>query len=465
MKHEKSLFFCAIGGSGMLPLAMIMKARGYEVAGSDRSHDQKRLPERFAFIEKQGLHLFPQNGSGLSASIDAMIVSTAVEKTVPDYVAALEHKIPVVHRATLLAQIVNEAKTSLAVAGTSGKSTTTGMLGWLLYNAKANPTIINGAVMKNFISADIPFASSTVGDPDLVVAEVDESDGSIAHFSPTIAVLNNIAVDHKSMEELRALFAAFVGKAEQVVLNLDNDEAARLALPDKTITYSLANPAATLLASAMVFAHNEVTFQVTHTPSGETAMVTLRVPGHHNISNALAALGGAMAYGLSLTDAAQALHGFNGIARRMDIIGTTKSGITIIDDFAHNPDKIAASLRTLHQTEGRLLILFQPHGYGPLKSMRAAFATGFAKGLAGDDILYLPDPLYLGGTTERDVTSADLVNDITDLGAKAVYLSKREDCAAAIIRQARPADRIIIMGARDDTLPALAKEMLFHLGS
>ena len=447
----------------MLPLAMIMKARGCEVSGSDRSHDQKRLPERFAFIEKQGIHLFPQNGSGLTQHIDQMIVSTAVEKTVPDYQAALDHKIPVVHRATLLAHIANEAKTSIAVAGTSGKSTTTGMLGWLLFNAKANPTIINGAVMKNFISTDIPFASSVVGDPDLVVTEVDESDGSIAQFSPTIAVLNNIAVDHKSMEELRALFAAFVGKARHIVLNLDNDEAARLALPDRTITYSLVNPSATLVASNLVFAQGEVTFQVTHTPSGETAMVELRVPGHHNISNALAALGGALAYGLSFADAARAIDGFSGIARRMDVIGMTKSGITIIDDFAHNPDKIAASLRTLHQTQGRLLILFQPHGYGPLKLMRTAFATGFAKGLADDDVLYMPDPLYLGGTTDRDVTSADLVKDITDLGAKAVYLSKREDCASAIIREAKAGDRVVIMGARDDTLPALAKEILYHL--
>jgi len=467
MENKKSLFFCAIGGSGMLPLAMIMKARGFEVAGSDRSHDQKRTPERFAFIEKQGIHLFPQNGSGISPHVERMIVSTAVEKTVPDVQAAMEQHIPIVHRAALLAEIANHARTSIGVAGTSGKSTTTGMIGWVLHYAGHKPTIINGAVMKNFVSADIPFASSVVGDPDLVVTEVDESDGSIALFSPTIAVLNNIAIDHKTMDELRTLFATFVGKAQKVVLNLDNEETANLArtLPSDTqITYSLTMTEATLLAQNIVFTQDGVSFDVRHAPNGQTVSLHLHVTGHHNVSNALAALGAALAKGMGLAEAAKALEAFTGIARRLDVLGRA-CGVTVIDDFAHNPDKIAASLRSLHLHDGRLLILFQPHGYGPMKLMRNELAACFTQGLYNNDVLFMPDPLYLGGTVDREVTSKDLIGDIVAQGRKATYLSKREDCAAALIKMARTGDRIIIMGARDDTLPQLGHEILFHLGS
>jgi len=466
MKKSESLFFCAIGGSGMLPLALIMKARGADVLGSDRAHDQKLLPERFSFIEKQGIRLFPQNGSGITSQVYQMIVSTAVEKTVPDYQAALTQNVQIKHRAALLADISNAAQTSLAVAGTSGKSTTTGMVGWLLHQAQKNPTIVNGAVMKNFVNAAIPFASAVVGDPNLVVSEVDESDGSIALFTPTIAVLNNIALDHKSIEELRVLFGDFVGKAQHVVLNLDNEETARLvkSIPsEKRITYSLSNASATLYASDFVFAQDGVTFAVTHTPSQHTVTLKLGVPGHHNASNALAAIGAALALGLNVEEAVHALEGFTGIARRLDVIGMTPSGITVIDDFAHNPDKIAATLRTLHQTDGRLLILFQPHGFGPLKLMRRELASCFATCLTDQDVLFMPEPLYLGGTTSREITSDDLVNDIIALGANAIAMAKREDCAAAIIKQAQPGDRIIVMGARDDTLPHLAKEILFHL--
>lgn len=466
MTDKRSLFFCAIGGSGMMPLALMMKARGYDVAGSDRARDQGRTPERFAFLEQQGVHLFPQNGSGISEHTGKMVVSTAVEKTVPDYQAALEKKIPVIHRAALLAEISNSARTSIAIAGTSGKSTTTGMTGWILACAKKNQTIVNGAVMKNFVSPAIPFASSVVGDPDLFVAEVDESDGSIENFSPSIAVLNNIAVDHKTMDELRTLFADFITKAPVCVINLDNDETAKLAAArntGETVTFSLTKTDATLVASNIKHAPDGTAFDVTYAPDKTTRHLSLRVMGHHNVANALAALGATLSIGVSLDEACAALSSFEGIARRMDVIGTS-NGVTVIDDFAHNPDKIAASLRALHEFEGRLLILFQPHGYGPLKLMRDGFIDVFATNLKKDDALFMCDPLYLGGTTSRDVTSADIVAGLTEKQIRACAIAKREDCAAAIIKMAQKGDRIVIMGARDDTLPQLAKEILFHVG-
>src|SRR5216683_3151249 len=182
MKRDSPYFFCGIGGSGMLPLALILRARGCTVAG-----------------------------------------------TVPDVQAARRIGARFTTRAELLAELFNAAGMSIGVAGTSGKSTTTGMIGWILHCAGRDPTIMNGAVMKDFITPDTPFASATVGQSDVFVSEVDESDGSIARYAPRIAVLNNVALDHKPLGELRALFGDFVGKAELAVLNLDNAETAALA--------------------------------------------------------------------------------------------------------------------------------------------------------------------------------------------------------------------------------------------
>jgi UDP-N-acetylmuramate--alanine ligase len=202
---NKAYFFCGIGGSGMLPLALILKAKGFEVSGSDRSHDQGRTPEKFAFLRARGIALFPQDGSGIKGPEQTIVTSTAVEPEVPDVKAAFSAGAPLMTRAELLAQLFNAAPLSIGVAGTSGKSTTTGMIGWILSVAGRDPTIMNGAVMRNLVTPELPFASAAVGVGDAFVSEVDESDGSIAHYVPKIAVVNNIAFDHKPLDELRAL--------------------------------------------------------------------------------------------------------------------------------------------------------------------------------------------------------------------------------------------------------------------
>src|SRR5689334_20099757 len=202
LTHKGPYFFCGIGGSGMLPLALILKARGYQVEGSDRSLDAGRTASKFEFLEQRGIRLHPQDGSGVTSKEQLLVTSAAVEDTVPDVVAARALGCPEVKRPQLLAELVNSSRFSIAVGGTSGKSTTTGMIGWILYATRRDPTVMNGAVMKNFVAGDFPFASAIIGvtDSDLFVSEVDESDGSIALYKPTVAVLNNIALDHKSMD-------------------------------------------------------------------------------------------------------------------------------------------------------------------------------------------------------------------------------------------------------------------------
>ena len=239
---------------------------------------------------------------------------------------------------------------------------------------------------------------------------MDESDGSIAHFEPQVAVVNNISLDHKSLDELRTLFRGFIAKARTAVLNLDNAETAALAAelkPGQVVTYSLRAPA-DLLASTPVQSPTGIAFQVKARDSSEAADVTLKVPGLHNVANALAALSVAKACGVSLSEAATHLGEFSGIRRRLEIVGTANE-ITVIDDFAHNPDKISATLKTLHAFPGRLLLMFQPHGYGPIRLMKDALVDCFVSGLRDEDVLIMPEPVYFGGTVDRSVGSREVI--------------------------------------------------------
>lgn len=465
MERDRPYFFCGIGGSGMLPLALIVQQRGFAVAGSDRSLDQGRTAAKFDFLRARGIALFPQDGSGLTRPDTVLVTSAAVEETVPDVRAARALGATLMTRAELLAQLFNAAPKAVGIAGTSGKSTTTGMVGWLLHQVGARPTVVNGAVMKNFVTADTPFASALVGGGDLFVAEVDESDGSIARYTPHVAVVNNIALDHKSMDELRRLFRDYTAKAQVAVLNLDNADTAGLAaeIPaERRLTYSLHDPSADLLATGIQPAPDGVGFSVRQR-GGHSIPVQLLVPGRHNVANALAALGAAHACGIPLDRAAAALSGFAGIRRRLEVVGSA-GGVTVIDDFAHNPDKIAATLATLHEFPGRLLLLFQPHGFGPLKLMRDGFIACFADHLRPDDVLVMPDPVYYGGTVDRSVTSADIVAGIQAHGRQARCFPERPACGDHLLSLARPGDRIVVMGARDDTLSTFAEELLRRQG-
>jgi UDP-N-acetylmuramate--alanine ligase len=324
---------------------------------------------------------------------------------------------------------------------------------------------MNGADMKNFVNADSPFASARIGGGETFVSEVDESDGSIAFFDPRIAVVNNISLDHKSMDELRSLFRDFSVKAETVVLNLDNPETAALVpdlKPGRAATYSLTDTRADLLASLPVPSPAGIAFHVKERNTGEAVAVDLKVPGRHNVANALAALCAAKACGVALADAARYLGEFSGIRRRLEVLGTA-NGITVIDDFAHNPDKISATLETMHAFPGRLLLMFQPHGYGPIRLMKDALVDCFTKGMRGDDVLVMPEPVYFGGTVDRSVGSRELAGEIERGGRKATAFPDRSACGDVLVGLARPGDRILVMGARDDSLSHFARELLQRL--
>lgn len=462
MDDGNSCFLVGIGGSGMMPLAMILRAKGKTVAGSDRGLDQGRVAAKFDALRRAGIALFPQDGSGVTRPDQMVIASAAVEESVPDIVAANRLGCPRRTRAQMLAELFNAAPLPIGVAGTSGKSTVTGMIAYILHTLGRDPTAMNGAVMKNFVAPDAPFASALVGRGDAFVSEVDESDGSIALYRPRIAVLNNVSLDHKGLDELRALFSGFAGHATRVVANAGDPETAALLAGLPNVTTFAVEGEADLVAEALIPEPFAIGF---HLVVGAIRLpVHLSVPGRHNVSNALAAIGACVAAGVPIEDAVRTIQGFTGLRRRFDLVGTA-AGVSVIDDFGHNPDKIAATLDTLHAFPGRLLVLFQPHGYGPLKMMGDELIRTFAERLAPDDLLVLPDPVYFGGTVTRDVGSGDIVAGIRAAGRDAHHIANRAAAADRLIAEARTGDRIIVMGARDDTLSLLAADMVERLGA
>ena len=459
-------FFCGIGGSGMLPLALILHGAGATIAGSDRSRDQGRTPEKFAWLESLGFQLFPQDGSGIFSAAQTLVASAAVEDTVPEMIRAKQLGCPRMSRAELLAALFNAAPAGIAIGGTSGKSTVTGMLGWIMTVTGRDPTIMNGAVMKNFVAADAPFASARVGKGAVFVSEVDESDGSIALYRPKVAVLGNVSLDHKSLAELRALFADFLGAAEVAAINLDDAETAALGpFAGTLVTFGIVSAEAMIgvVPGSISEAATGLSATIIDRRDGSAHPLRLMVPGRHNLANALAAIAGANAAGVPVGDVVAALGSFKGLARRFDIVGTSPSGITVIDDFGHNPDKVSATLDTLKAHAGRVIAFFQPHGYGPLRQMGAELAEVFAAKLGPEDLTMLCDPVYFGGTVDRSLGSQRIVDLIRAAGGSADYMPEREDCGAQIAKIARPGDRIVIMGARDDTLAEFAKALLDRL--
>lgn len=445
----------------MLPLALLLLGRGYRVSGSDRARDQGRSPEKFQWLEAQGVTLYPQDGSGLQADVDALVISKAVEEGVPDVVAARALNIPIRMRADILLEHFNQAKNAIAVAGTSGKTTTTGMIGYILKEAALDPTIMNGGIFRNYIGEN-PYSTAFVGQGEAFVAEIDESDGAevVAKYKPAVGLLHNITHDHQSMEELRGMFALFLKSCRSCVVNAEDAEVMALVneLSLDAVTYG--TPEADFYA-----------LDYTPAPAGSSCVIiskeegrvplTLQLPGRHNVSNALAAIATVKTAipSMALVDICRLLSGFEGIRRRMEIVGT-KNGVTVIDDFAHNPDKIAASLQTLKEFDGRLLIFFQPHGYGFIKLLGDELAEAFASHLGGDDRLFMVEPLYMGGTVDRSIGVDKLVEKIrVDGQVHAELLSDRKGFENKVLSLSRPGDRVVVMGARDDTLSTFAQSL------
>jgi UDP-N-acetylmuramate--alanine ligase len=293
------------------------------------------------------------------------------------------------------------------------------------------------------------------------VAEVDESDGSIAGYDPRIGVILNVSEDHKPMAELENLFGGYADRSERVVLGIDSDPVALIAraMPSgKAVTFSLLGDAD--FSVRELETHEGGCRSLVSTRSGE---VTLDLPliGAFNIGNALAAMAAADLMGVSAEESAEHLRAFRGTARRLERVGS-KGGITVIDDFAHNPEKIAASIGALTRHYAGLHILYQPHGYGPLRSFRPLYEKAFAEVLRPHDRLTLTEPVYFGGTVTKSDDAELLAKTLKQAGFKAQYVTHRDDFRRET-KSFTEGDAVVVMGARDDGLTIFARELLGEL--
>ena len=446
------LHFVGVGGSGMSALAQYVAQRGGCASGSDRSFDPGRNEAGKRLLEGQGVRLWPQDGSGVGRDCAAVVYSTAVEEQVPDFQAARRLGIPLLHRSELLARFVGERRT-LAITGTSGKSTVVAMTFEILRGAGRDPSVITGGELVALQREGL-WGNAWAGGSDLLVVEADESDGSVVRYQPAVGVILNLQRDHKEMDEVAALFAAFRGQAREAFVVGEAANLQPFAAGSAVFGFG---PGAQVRAEAVAADGAGSTFTV------DGVRFRLGIPGRHNVENALAAIAACRTVGVPLAAMAEPLEGFQGVARRFQVVGSAR-GVEVVDDFGHNPAKVAASIRTAHLRASRVLAVFQPHGYGPLRFLRQDFVAAFQAELEPQDRLWLLDVYYAGGTAVRDIGSAEVAEEIRQRGVQAGFAPSREALVAALAAEARAGDLILVMGARDPSLSQLAQAILAALG-
>ncbi len=386
--------YAGIGGSGMSALAQFQAMKGGAASGSDRSFDQGGRAAARAQLERLGIRIHPQDGSGLEDRHDppaALVVSTAVEEQVPDFAAARARGIPVVHRSELLAHFVATQRT-IAVAGTSGKSTVVAMIFEILRGAGRDPSVITGGDLVALQREGL-WGNAWAGRSDLLVVEADESDGSLVRYRPSVAVVLNLQRDHREMDEVAAMFATFAERTRERVLV---GETLSASFPNATVFGS--GPGAGVRGAPIELDAEGSRFEVAG------VRFRLPVPGRHNVENALAAIAACAAVEVPLAAMVAPLASFQGVGRRFQSLGRA-GGVEVVDDFAHNPAKIEAAIATAHARGRRVLAVYQPHGYGPTRFLRPDFVRSFSAALAPGDRLWMLEIFYAGGTAQRDFSA------------------------------------------------------------
>ncbi len=427
----------------MSALAQLLKARGHTVSGSDRSLDRGQNKTLFEGLSRLGINCLPQNGSGLENGIDIAVVSSAIEETNPDIRMARAKAIPIVNRAALLAVLFNQVR-GVGVAGTNGKTTVTGMVGWILDRAGLDPTVVAGGMMKNYSDSTV-LGNTRLGRSDIMTIEADESDGSIVYYKPHVGVVMNVTKDHKPINELCRLFSIFAENSSKLVLGADCPMACKMGTSSKeTATFGL-EKGADFRVTDTVFKEWSSTFRV------RDVHFELNLPGRHNVLNALAAVATCHHLSVPLGVAAEALRDYRGIRRRLDLVGEVRD-VKVIDDFAHNPQKIRATIETVRPISSRILVIYQPHGFTPTRFLKEELVQTFSEILSGSDMLFMPEIFYAGGTTKKDISSRDIVEALISKRARAEFIPERPEIIERVLLEARPGDVVLVMGARDDTL-------------
>lgn len=444
------LHFAGVAGSGMSALAQFLAMKGLPVTGSDRSFDRGQRPQARAQLERLGIRILPQDGSGVSAA-GGLVYSTAVEEEVPDFAEAKRLGVPLLHRSELLAHLVGLHRT-IAITGTSGKSTTAAMVFEILRGAGKEPSIITGGDLPSLQREGL-WGNAWAGASELLVIEADESDGTVMRYHPAVGVVLNLQKDHKEPETVAGMFRVFRSQVREAFVVGEAPNLAEFA--EGAIVFGQGERAKIRGEEASLTAEGS-TFRVKET------WFRLPEPGRHNLENALAAIAACRTVGVPLKDMVAPLETYQGVARRFQVLGE-QHGIQVVDDFGHNPAKVAASIRTARLRANRVLAIYQPHGYAPTRFLRKDFVETFATELRPQDRFWMLEIFFAGGSALRDFSSRDLVGEIAARGTAAEFAPSREWLLERLIREARAGDLILVMGARDPSLTELARQILEKL--
>lgn len=438
------IYFVGIGGISMSGLAEILHQEGFTVSGSDW-----KASELTRSLEEKGISVsYGENASHITPDIDCAVLTSAVKDTNLEFQAIRELGIPFLTRAELLGQLMKNYQTAIAVSGTHGKTTTTSMISEILLRADTDPTLSIGGMLKS-IGGNI-----RVGGSKYFVAEACEYTNSFLSLSPTIGLILNIEEDHldffKDLADIRSSFRKF---AELIpgdgclIINADIPAWKEITaeLPCRVITYSVTGSSADYHISDFSFDSSGHPAFVLHNPTGQTQTFSLKVPGIHNISNALAAIALADQLSISRQVTGKALLSFSGTDRRFEYKGSI-GGVTVIDDYAHHPTEITATLSAAQNYPHRTLwCVFQPHTYSRTK----AFLKDFAKALSLSDRVVLADIYAARETDTLGISSETLCEEIRALGHECDYFPSFDEIENFLLEKCLKGDLLITMGAGD----------------
>ena len=440
----KKIHFIGLGGIGISGMAELLHILGFKISGSDL-----RRSEITDKLEQAGIRFYKGHHPENIDDCDMVVYSSAVRPDNPEIEAARSRNIPVIRRAEMLGELLKVAETSIAVAGTHGKTTTSSMIGAMLTTARRDPTMVIGGIVRSLGT------NTRRGQGDIIVVEADEFDRSFLSLRPTVAVITNIDLEHldcyENLDELSQAFTSFANAVPfygRVVVCLDepNIQALLPQLHRPVTTYGLA-PQADVQARKAAYHETSVEFELV-VPGEEPVQVQLQVPGEHNVKNALAAVAVGLELEVPLAEALAGLAQFTGVNRRFEITETI-GDVIFVDDYAHHPREVAVVLQAARQGwDRRLVAVFQPHLYTRTRD----FHEDFARSFLASDVMVVTDIYPAREDTIEGITGELIANDTVGFGHKQViYAPDKNDLPGTVAGLIKAGDMVITMGAGDIT--------------
>ena len=454
LEDFQNVFFIGVAGVGMSAIAQYLKGIGKDVSGSDRYFHQDEYNKTKEQLEAEGIKCFLQDGSGITDKTDLIVVSTAIEDTVFEVQKAKELGIPIIKRSELLA-IIAKSKKTIAVAGTSGKSTTSAMLYQILLDAKLEPSIISGAGLTSIIKQG-KIGNAAVGNGDWLIIEADESDGSVVQYEPEIGLLLNIDKDHQEIDELIELFTIFKNNCKSLFVVNQSNTLAKSLSANSTNDFGFEDKNAGFSAENFKQDGLYLTFDI------RDQHFQMNSLGQHSVENATAAIAVANQIGVDLKTCEESLANYEGIYRRHQVLGQN-NGVWVIDDYAHNPAKCAASIKAVQPLANKVIAWFQPHGYKPTRFLKDDFIQEISDALRPEDEIFMSEIFYAGGTAVKDISANDLILGIKEKGKKAHFIEDRNALLKALRPELKMGTVLLLMGARDPSLEEFCKNLFENL--